>query len=87
LRRHTGEELDRTRTSRGVFLDRDGGHRLRGESERRGFVTKTRVGQREIANESIISRLFFEERFQLAARLSPSLLRNGMVAGHFLRPA
>ena len=35
----------------------------------------------------IIFRLFFEERFQFAARLSPSFLGGGMVAGDFLRPA
>ena len=35
----------------------------------------------------IVFRLFFEERFQFAARLSPSFLGGGMVAGDFLRPA
>ena len=35
----------------------------------------------------IIFRLFFEERFQFAARLSPTFLGGGMVAGDFLRPA
>ena len=34
-----------------------------------------------------IFRLVFEKRFQFAARLSPTLLGGGMVAGDFLRPA
>ena len=57
------------------------------QSQRGGFVTETHIGQREIANEVIIFRLFFEERFQFAARLSPTFLGGGMIAGDFLRPA
>ena len=57
------------------------------QSQRGGFVTEAHIGQREIANEDIIFRLFFEERFQFAARLSPTFLGGGMVAGDFLRPA
>ena len=57
------------------------------QSQCGGFVTETHIGQREIANEEIIFRLFFEERFQFAARLSPTFLGGGMVAGDFLRPA
>ena len=34
-----------------------------------------------------IFRLFFEKRFQFAARLSPTFLGAGMVASEFLRPA
>ena len=56
-------------------------------AQRGGFVTKTHIDQREVANEKVIVRLFFEERFQFAARLSPALLGSGMVAGDFLRPA
>ena len=56
-------------------------------AQRGGFVTETHIGQREIANEDIIFRLFFEERFQFAARLSPTFLGGGMIAGDFLRPA
>ena len=63
------------------------GHRFLDESERGGLVTETHIGQREIANEAIIFRLFFEERFQLSPRLSPSFLGGGVVAGNFLRPA
>ena len=70
-----------------VFLDRDRGHGPFRQSQRRGFVTKAHIGQREISNETIIFRLFFEERFQFAARLSPTFLGGGMVAGDFLRPA
>ena len=57
------------------------------KSECGGFVTKTHIDQREISNEDIIFRLFFEERFQFAARLSPTFLGGGMVAGDFLCPA
>ena len=57
------------------------------QSECGGLVTKTHIGQREITNELIIFRLFFEERFQFAARLSPTFLGGGMVTGDFLRPA
>ena len=74
-------------TNTGVFLDWEHGHRLLGQSERGGFVTKAHIGQREIANQEIIFWLFLEKRFQFAARLSPTFLRGGMVAGDFLRPA
>ena len=87
LRRHPGEDLDRTGTIYGVFLDRIRGHGPFRQSQRGGFVTKAHIGQREISNETIIFRLFFEKRFQFAARLSPSFLGGGMVAGDFLRPA
>ena len=71
----------------GVLLDRIRGHGPFGQSQRGGFVTEAHIGQREISNEEIIFRLFFEERFQFAARLSPTFLGGGMVAGDFLRPA
>ena len=51
-----------------------------------GFVTEAHIGQREIANKAIIVRLFFEERFQFAACLSPTFLGASMVASYFLRP-
>ena len=57
------------------------------QSQRGGLVTEAHIGQREIANEEIIFRLFFEERFQLAAGLPPTFLGGGMVARNFLRPA
>ena len=63
------------------------GHGPFGQSQRGGFVTETHIGQREISNKAIIFRLFFEERFQFAARLSPTFLGSGMIAGDFLRPA
>jgi hypothetical protein len=37
-------------------------------------------------NQPTIFRLFFQERFQFAARLSPTFLGGGMIAGDFLRP-
>ena len=52
-----------------------------------GFVTETHIDQREISNEVLIVRLFFEQRVQFAARLSPTFLGGEMVAGDFLRPA
>src|SRR5204862_2149180 len=78
---------ERPRTSREVFLNRIRGHGPLRQSQRGGFVTETHIDEREISNEVIIFRLFFEERFQFAARLSPTFLGSGMVAGDFLRPA
>ena len=49
---HAGEEFERTRTIDRVFLDRERGHRLLDESQRGSLVTKTRIGQREIANKT-----------------------------------
>ena len=88
LRRHSGEDLDRNGTIY-TRLSRSGSRpsRARPELERGGFVTEAHIGQREISNEDIIFRLFFEERFQFAARLSPTFLGGGMIAGDFLRPA
>ena len=57
------------------------------EGERGGLVTETHIGQREITNKTKIFRLFFEERFQFAPRLSPTFLGGGMIAGNFLRPS
>jgi hypothetical protein len=57
------------------------------QRQRGGFVTKAHIGQREVSNQARIFRLFFEEGFQFAARLSPTFLRGGMIAGDFLRPA
>jgi hypothetical protein len=70
-----------------VFLDRDRGHGAFRQSQRRGFVTEAHIGQREVFDEEMIFRLFCEQRFQFAARLSPSFPSGGMVAGDFLRPA
>ena len=60
-------------TSQGVFLDWIRGHGPFRQSQSGGLVTETHIGQREIANEDIIVRLFFKERFQLVTRLPPSL--------------
>ena len=57
------------------------------ECQRGSLVTEARISQREIPNQRIIFRLFFEERFQFAASLPPSFLGGGMIAGNFLRPA
>jgi hypothetical protein len=70
-----------------VFFDRDRSHRLVGESEGGSLVTKAHIGQREIAKKGKIFRLFLEERFQFAPRLSPIFLGGGMVTADFLRPA
>ena len=66
LRRH------RNGTHYRVFLDRIHGDGLFRQSQCGGLVTETHIGQSEIANEGIIVRLFFEERFQFVARLSPT---------------
>ena len=58
-----------------------------GQSERSGLVTKAHIGQREISNEQIIVRLFFEKSFQFAAGLPPTFLGGGMVTTDFLSPA
>ena len=71
----------------GVFLDRDHGHRPLDQFECGGFVTEAHTGQREIPHEAKIFRLFFEKRFQFAARLSPTFLSGGMIAGDVLCPA
>jgi hypothetical protein len=42
------------------------------QSQRGGFVARAHVGKREISNEQIIVRLFFEKRFQFAASLPPN---------------
>ena len=41
------------------------------------FSPSAHVGQREIFHELMVFRLFFEERLQFAARLSPSFLGGG----------
>src|SRR5438445_3159296 len=71
----------------GVLLDRNCGYRLLDEREGRSLVTKAHIGQCEIAKKTKIFRLVFEERFQFAARLSPTFLGSGMIAGDVLRPA
>jgi hypothetical protein len=61
----------RSGTLHRVFLDRIGGDGAFSQSQRGGFVTEAQIGQREISDEDIIFQVFFEERFQFAARLSP----------------
>jgi hypothetical protein len=73
---HPGKNLDRTWTSHGVFLDRVYRHSPLGESQGASFVTEGGVGQREIANEDKICRLFFEKRFQFVARLLETFLES-----------
>jgi len=65
---HAGEELERTRTVDRIFLERARGRGSLGQSQRGSPVTETHIGQREISHKAIIFRLFFEERFQFAAR-------------------
>src|SRR5262249_27202883 len=87
LRRHPSENLDRGGTKRGIFLDRDGGHSSLRQRQCGGFVAQAHVGKREISNEEIIVRLFFEKRFQFAASLPPAFPSCDRVARNFLRPA
>jgi hypothetical protein len=84
--RHPCEDLDRNGTSYRVFLDRILGDGLFRQSQRGGLVTETHIGQSEITTEGIIVRLFFEERFYFAARLSPTFLSGGTIAGRLPAP-
>jgi hypothetical protein len=70
-----------------VLLDRIRGHGSFGQRQCGGFVTESHINESHIFDEHVISRLFFEERFQFTVRLSPTFLRCGMIAGDFLRPA
>src|SRR5947209_71040 len=54
--------------------------------QRGGLVLEAHIGQREISDEEIFFRLFFEARFQFAARLPPTFLGGGMVADDLFRP-
>ena len=69
------------------FSSRIRGHGPLRQSQCSGFVAKAHTGQREISNQEIIFRLFFEERFQFAARLPPAFLGGGMVAGRLVAPS
>jgi hypothetical protein len=80
---HPGEDLERSWTKSCVFLDRHRGDAAVRQSQGGGFVTESHIGQRKISKQDVIFRLFFEERFQFAARLSPTFLRGGTVAGDF----
>jgi hypothetical protein len=50
LRRHSGEDLDRSETSYRVFLGRICGHGPLGQSQGGRFITKAHIGEREIGN-------------------------------------
>jgi hypothetical protein len=84
---HSGEDLGCKRTIQRVLPDRCHGHSPLGQGECGGFVAKGDIGQRKIADEAIIFRLFFEERFQFAACLCPTLPGRGMVARDVLGPS
>ena len=58
-----------------------------GQSQRSGFVAKAHIAQRERANEEIISRLLFEQRFQFAAGLSPTFVGGGNGRQPLLAPS
>ena len=58
---HPREYFDRSGTIYRIFLERKHAHRLLRKSECRGFITKTHIDQRQISNEDIVIRLFFEE--------------------------
>src|SRR5256886_13292447 len=72
LRRRPGEDIDGIGTTQRVLLDRIRGHRPLNQFERGGFVTEAHIRQREITNQLKVFWLFFEERFQFAARLPRS---------------
>ncbi|MBA3830288.1 MAG: hypothetical protein H0X34_00035 [Chthoniobacterales bacterium] len=87
LRRHSGEDLDGSGPIKGIALDWHRGHRPLRESECGRFITETHLRQGEIVKEIVIIRLFFEERFRIAARLAPTFLGGGLVADDGLGPA
>src|SRR5204863_1762 len=70
-----------------IFLDRDHGHRSLDQFECGGFVPKAHTRQREMPHEAKIFRLFFQKRFEFAARQSPTFLSGGMIAGDVLCPS
>ena len=84
---HPREYLDWSWAIYRIFLERKHVHRLLRKSECRGLITKTHIDQRQISNEGIVIRLFFEERFQFATRLAKTFLGSGMVASDLLCPA
>src|SRR5205814_5841816 len=86
-RRHPRKDLDWDRTAHRVLLNWIRGYGALRQSQRRRFVAKAHIGQREISDKAIIVRLFFEKRFQFVARLSPTFLGGATVACNFLRPA
>ena len=86
LRCYPSKNLDRSRTQDSVFLNGHHGYGPFCKRQCAHFVTQAHVGKREISNQLKILRLFFEERFQFAARLLPTFLAGRMVAGNFLCP-
>ena len=57
LRRNPSDDFDRTGTVCRVFLNRQRGDPPFRQSQRRRFVTKADIDQREVSNEIIIFRL------------------------------
>src|SRR5438876_3264381 len=62
-RGHAGENLNRTGTRHGIFLDRIRRDGSLSQNQGGSFVTKTHIGKREISNAGKIFRVFFEKRF------------------------
>src|SRR6266516_42113 len=85
--RDPGEDVQRPRTRQRVFLNRNHGDRALGQSQCSDVVAKTHAYKRQISHQNKIFRLFFEERLQFAASLTPTFAGGGMVAGNFLCPA
>ena len=73
-------------TIHGIFFNRARRDCAFRQSQSSGFLTKAHVSEREIPNQGKIIRLFFQERFHFAARLSPTFLRSAMVACEVFRP-
>jgi hypothetical protein len=86
LRGHASKNLEGPGTGHRVFLYGESSHRLLCEPERGHSITKGCIRQREMAKQSVVFRLFVEERFELVTRLPPSFPRSGMGAGDFLGP-
>ena len=87
LRCHPGEKLHRSGTSYRVLLDGVNSHPLLRQLQRGGLVTKAHIGQSKIPQEDMIFRLFFQERFQFDACLSPAFLGSHVITSDLLRPA
>ena len=83
----TRKNIERPGTSQRVFFDRHHGDCALGQSRCSGVIAKSHICKCEISHQNNIFRLFFEERFQLSASLTPTFARTVVIATNFLCPA
>src|SRR5262249_6756708 len=69
-----------------VFLNRKRSYASLRKIQSGGFITKAHGSQREIAEEEMMFRLFFKERFQFATCLFPASFGSNGVTGNVLSP-